>query len=100
MIVTCAFLNFSQFLAKKTPWRTWHHGSFSTNSGMVLSNHNVLNHFAVHFSLPQKRAWKIVTLEPAAILKVVLMLRGQRLGGCTALPCSRPVAPLDEATSE
>lgn len=53
--------------------------SFSAESGFLFSNAELLSYFSTHFSLPQNRSWRVVTLPPADISKVVSTLRGQRL---------------------
>ena len=53
--------------------------SFALRSGFLLSDAALLSHFHKHFPLPQKRCWKIVTLPPEDISKVVSTLRGERL---------------------
>ena len=53
--------------------------SFNADSGYLFSNTQLLSYFSSHFPLPQNRSWKVVTLLPEDISKVVSTLRGQRL---------------------
>lgn len=53
--------------------------SFSAASGYMFSDAELLTHFNSHFPLPQNRSWRVVTLPPEDISKVVSTLRGQRL---------------------
>ena len=51
--------------------------SFNATSGYLFSDIQLLSHFQTNFPLPQNRSWKIVTLHPEDISKVVSTLRGQ-----------------------
>ncbi|KAL7543039.1 hypothetical protein ACHAXR_012341 [Thalassiosira sp. AJA248-18] len=53
--------------------------SFNANSGYLFNDDKLLTHFETHFPLPQNRSWKIVTLPPEDVSKVLSTLRGQRL---------------------
>lgn len=53
--------------------------SFNSSSGYVFSDAELLTHFNANFPLPQNRSWKVVTLLPEDISKVVSTLRGERL---------------------
>ena len=53
--------------------------SFRRESGAVMTDDELLSHFASHFPLPQSRSWRIVTLDRARISRVVSTLRGERL---------------------
>ena len=53
--------------------------SFAAESGLVLSDDQLLRHFCDNFPLPQSRSWRIVTLSRDSTLKVVSTLRGERL---------------------
>ena len=59
--------------------------SFNADSRYFFSDIELLSHFETNFTLPQNQSWKIVTLHPKDIskvvstLQVVSTLRGQRL---------------------
>ncbi|KAL7523271.1 hypothetical protein ACHAXR_000103, partial [Thalassiosira sp. AJA248-18] len=53
--------------------------SFNAASGYLFTDNELLTHFATNFPLPQNRSWKIVTLPPEDVSKVLSTLRGQRL---------------------
>ena len=67
---------------------------------MVLSNHNVLNHFAVHFSPPAEALLENCDPGARSYLESCLDAAWAAVRRVHSLPCSRQVAPLDEATSE
>ena len=46
--------------------------SFNAASGCVFTDDELLTHFNSKFPVPQNRSWKIVTLPPEDICKVLL----------------------------
>ncbi|KAL7546450.1 hypothetical protein ACHAWF_009786 [Thalassiosira exigua] len=53
--------------------------SMREESGVVMSDTELLAHFNANFPLSQSRSWRIVTLRHESISNVVSTLRGQRL---------------------
>ena len=53
--------------------------SHNASSGYLFTDDELLTHFAKNFPLSQDRSWKLVTLTPESISKIVSTLRGQTL---------------------